>query len=30
LENNTGMRNIIETIGGRISKRYRMYEKNLV
>ena len=29
LENNAGMRNIIETIGGRISKRYRMYEKNL-
>jgi hypothetical protein len=29
LENNTGMRNIIETIGGRISKRYRMYEKAL-
>ncbi len=29
LENNTGMRNIIETIGGRVSKRYRMYEKNL-
>lgn len=30
LENNTGMRNIIETIGGRVSKRYRMYEKNLI
>ncbi len=29
LENNTGMRNIIETIGGRVSKRYRMYEKHL-
>ena len=29
LENNTGMRNIIETIGGRVSKRYRMYEKAL-
>lgn len=29
LENNTGMRNIIETIGGRVSKRYRMYEKQL-
>ena len=28
LENNAGMRNIIETIGGRVSKRYRMYEKN--
>jgi hypothetical protein len=23
------MRNIIETIGGRITKRYRMYEKAL-
>jgi hypothetical protein len=30
LENNAGMRNIIETIGGRVSKRYRMYEKDLV
>ncbi len=29
LENNAGMRNIIETIGGRVSKRYRMYEKAL-
>jgi hypothetical protein len=29
LENNAGMRNIIETIGGRVSKRYRMYEKSL-
>ena len=30
LENNAGMRNIIETIGGKVSKRYRMYEKDLV
>ena len=29
LEDNAGMRNIIETIGGRVSKRYRMYEKTL-
>jgi GNAT superfamily N-acetyltransferase len=29
LENNAGMRNIIETIGGRVSKRYRLYEKSL-
>ncbi len=29
LEDNLGMRNIIETIGGRVSKRYRMYEKDL-
>ncbi len=29
LEDNTGMRNIIESIGGRVSKRYRMYEKRL-
>jgi hypothetical protein len=29
LENNAGMRNIIETIGGKVSKRYRMYEKAL-
>ena len=29
LENNAGMRNIIETIGGRVHKRYRMYEKAL-
>lgn len=29
LEDNEGMRNIIESIGGRISKRYRMYEKEL-
>jgi hypothetical protein len=29
LDDNMGMRNIIETIGGRVSKRYRMYEKSL-
>ncbi len=29
LEDNEGMRNIIETIGGRDYKRYRVYEKNL-
>jgi hypothetical protein len=29
LDDNRGMRNIIETIGGRVSKRYRMYEKPL-
>jgi hypothetical protein len=29
LEDNAGMRNIIETIGGTINKRYRMYEKVL-
>jgi GNAT superfamily N-acetyltransferase len=29
LDDNMGMRNIIETIGGRVSKRYRMYEKPL-
>ena len=29
LEDNAGMRTIIERIGGRISKRYRMYEKAL-
>ena len=29
LEDNDGMRNIIETIGGRAYKRYRLYEKNL-
>jgi hypothetical protein len=29
LEGNQGMRNIIETIGGRASKRYRIYERNL-
>ena len=29
LEDNAGMRNIIETIGGRQTKRYRVYEKSL-
>jgi len=29
LEQNQGMRNIIEKIGGRVSKRYRMYRKSL-
>ncbi len=29
LEDNSGMRNIIETIGGTASKRYRVYEKPL-
>ena len=29
LEDNEGMRNIIETIGGRLTKRYRIYEKDL-
>lgn len=29
LEDNAGMRNIIETIGGRLTKRYRVYEKSL-
>jgi hypothetical protein len=29
LEDNPGMRNIIETIGGEAYKRYRMYEKAL-
>lgn len=29
LADNMGMRNIIDTIGGRISKRYRMYSKDL-
>jgi GNAT superfamily N-acetyltransferase len=29
LENNAGMRNIIETIGGEIYKTYRMYQKAL-
>ena len=29
LEGNQGMRNIIETIGGRVSKRYRIYDKSL-
>jgi hypothetical protein len=29
LEDNMGMRNIIESIGGRVYKTYRMYSKNL-
>ena len=29
LEGNDGMRNIIETIGGRMLKRYRVYQKQL-
>ena len=29
LEDNTGMRNIIESIGGRVYKTYRMYSKQL-
>ena len=29
LEHNHGIRNIIESIGGEITKRYRMYEKDL-
>lgn len=29
LEDNEGMRNIIETIGGKAYKRYRMYQKDL-
>jgi hypothetical protein len=29
LDDNMGMRNIIESIGGRVSKRYRMYRKAL-
>lgn len=29
LDDNMGMRNIIESIGGTVSKRYRMYEKAL-
>lgn len=29
LEDNMGMRSIIESIGGRVSKRYRMYQKAL-
>jgi len=30
LEDNAGMRSIMELIGGKVSKRYRMYEKALV
>jgi len=29
LEHNKGVRNIIESVGGEITKRYRMYEKQL-
>ena len=29
LDHNHGVRNIIESIGGQITKRYRMYEKEL-
>ena len=29
LEHNHGVRNIIESVGGKITKRYRMYEKEL-
>ena len=29
LEDNDGMRNIIETIGGEAYKRYRIYQKEL-
>jgi len=29
LEHNHGVRNIIESVGGLITKRYRMYEKEL-
>ncbi len=29
LEHNHGVRNIIESVGGEVSKRYRMYEKEL-
>jgi len=29
LEDNAGMRNIIESIGGSAYKRYRVYERNL-
>ena len=30
LEDNTGMRNIIESIGGKVYKTYRMYSKQLI
>jgi hypothetical protein len=30
LEQNQGMRNIIEKMGGRVTKTYRMYRKELV
>lgn len=29
LEGNSGMRNIIETIGGAVYKRYHVYQKEL-
>ena len=29
LEDNDGMRNIIETVGGQAYKRYRVYQKEL-
>ena len=29
LEHNHGVRNIIESVGGEVTKRYRMYEKEL-
>ena len=29
LDHNQGVRNIIESVGGEITKRYRMYEKAL-
>ena len=29
LEGNQGMRNIIEQIGGKVTKRYRMYAREL-
>jgi hypothetical protein len=29
LEDNSGMRNIIESLGGIAYKRYRLYEKHL-
>jgi hypothetical protein len=30
LEDNQGIRNVIETVGGYVTKRYRMYEKSLL
>jgi hypothetical protein len=30
LEQNQGIRNVIETVGGYVTKRYRMYEKSLL
>jgi hypothetical protein len=29
LDHNRGVRNIIESVGGKVTKRYRMYEKDL-